>query len=345
MLAFINAIVLLSASAQQTSTDTTWKLKAQQKGQVSVPTYPKTLTVAQDGSGDYKTIQEAVNAVRDLSQVQVTINIKPGVYHEKIVIPSWKKKISLIGESNANTIITNNDYSGKDYPGGKDAFGRAKYSTYTSYTVLVQGDDFIAENLTIENASGRVGQAVALHVESDRVVIKNCRLLGNQDTLYAATETSRQYYKDCYIEGTTDFIFGEATAVFQNCTIKNLTNSYITAASTTPQQKFGYVFINCKIIADTAAKKCFLARPWRPYAKTVFINTEMGIHIVPEGWNNWGNSENEKTVDYAEYNSKGAGGNPVGRAKWSKQLTSKHVKDYTLANIFKGLNNWDPSIK
>lgn len=338
---FLMAFSIVSVHAQQTSTDTAWKQKYQQKG-APTPTYPKNLTVAQDGSGDYKTIQEAVNAVRDLSQEQVTIHIKAGVYHEKLVIPSWKTKVYLLGEGAGNTVITNNDYSGKDNPGGKDAFGRAKFSTYTSYTVLVQGDDFTAENLTIENTSGRVGQAVALHVEADRCTFRNVRLLGNQDTLYAATEGSRQYYKDCYIEGTTDFIFGEATAVFENCTIKNLMNSYITAASTTPRQEYGYVFLNCKLIADTAAKKCFLGRPWRPNAKTVYINTDMGAHIVPEGWNNWNNPENEKTVFYAEYNSRGAGANSSGRVKWSKQLTKQEASKYTLENIFEGRNPWVP---
>ncbi len=280
-----------------------------------------------------------------MSQEQVTIYVKKGIYHEKLIIPSWKTRISLIGESNTNTIITNSDYSGKDNPGGKDAFGRSKYSTYTSYTVLVQGDDFIAENLTIENMAGRVGQAVALHVEGDRCIFKNCRLLGNQDTLYAATENSRQYYKDCYIEGTTDFIFGEATVVFQNCTIKNLTNSYITAAATTPNQKYGYVFMDCKLIADPTATKCYLGRPWRPNAKTVFINSEIGSHIVAEGWDNWNRPENEKTVLYAEYNSKGSGANAQGRVKWSKQLTNKEAKEYTLENIFLGKTPWAPSTK
>jgi pectinesterase len=329
----------LFTQAQQTSTDTSWKIKARQQGQKNIPSYPKVLTVAQDGSGDYKTIQEAVNAVRDLSQEQVTIHIQPGTYHEKLVIPSWKKKVSLVGQSNTNTIITNSDYSGKDYPGGKDAFGRSKYSTYTSYTVLVQGNDVVLENLTIENASGRVGQAVALHVEGDKAVIKNCRLLGNQDTLYTATETSHQYYKDCYIEGTTDFIFGEASCVFQNCIIKNLTNSYITAAATTPNQQYGYVFFNCRLIADTAATKCFLGRPWRPYAKTVFINSDMGSHILPDGWNNWGNADNEKTVFYAEYKSSGAGANPAKRVKWSKQLTEEEAKQYTITKV---LADWEP---
>ncbi|GGH69384.1 pectinesterase [Filimonas zeae] len=299
--------------------------------------YPSQFTVAKDGSGNFTTIQEAVNAVRDLSQQQVTIHIKKGVYREKLVIPSWKTKISLVGEDKDSTIITWNDYSGKPY-NGKDATGKDKFSTYTSYTVLVQGNDFTASGITIENTSGRVGQAVALHVEGDRCIITNCRLLGNQDTLYTATENSRQLYRDCYIEGTTDFIFGEATAVFQRCTIKNLTNSYITAASTTPRQQYGYVFFDCNLIADTAARKVFLGRPWRPNAKTVFIRTQMGSHILPVGWDNWRNPENEKTVLYAEYGSTGPGaGNK--RANWSKQLTAKQVKQYTLENIF---GNWKP---
>ncbi|AKD03749.1 pectinesterase family protein [Pontibacter korlensis] len=318
--------ILLIASLQ---------LVAQQK------TYPSSFTVAQDGSGDFTTIQEAVNAVRDLSQQQVTIHIKNGVYKEKLVIPTWKTKISLVGESKEGTIITNSDYSGKAYP-GKDFTGNDKYSTYTSYTVLVQGNDFVAENLTIENAAGPVGQAVALHVEGDRAVIRNCRLIGNQDTLYAATEGSRQLYQDCYIEGTTDFIFGEATAVFQNCTIKSLKNSYITAAATSPSQKYGFVFINCKLIADAAAEKVYLGRPWRPYSKTVFINTEMGNHIRAEGWDNWRNPENEKTVLYAEYNSKGAGANAKSRVGWSRQLSAKEVKQYTLENIF---TDWKPLLQ
>ncbi|MGV3509852.1 MAG: pectinesterase family protein, partial [Sphingobacteriaceae bacterium] len=205
---------------------------------------PSSLTVAQDGSGDYKTIQEAINAIRDLSQKEAKIFIKNGTYKEKLIIPSWKTHISLIGESKENTIITGDDYSGKTFPGGKDAHGKDKHSTFSSYTVLVQGNDFKAQNLTIRNTAGRVGQAVALHVEGDRAIILNCNILGNQDTLYTASGSSRQYYKDCFIEGTTDFIFGEATVVFKNCIIKSLSNSYITAAATTPQQKFGYVFFD-----------------------------------------------------------------------------------------------------
>ncbi len=307
--------------------------------------YPKELTVAQDGSGNYKTIQEAVNSVRDFGQ-RVTIHIKAGTYHEKLVIPAYKTQISLIGDTKENTIITNDDYSGKAVPGGKDMYGKDKMTTFTSYTVLVQGDDFIAKNLTIQNTAGRVGQAVALHVEGDRCVIENCRILGNQDTLYVSNEASRQYYKDCYIEGTTDFIFGEATCVFQSCTIRNLMNSFTTAASTTQRQKYGYVLFDCKIIADTSIKKAFLGRPWRSYAKTVYIRCNLGPQILPEGWNPWKGDnmflDKDKTAYYAEYQSTGPGANPKARVPWSHQLTDAEAKQYTLANIFAGRDSWAP---
>ncbi|NCD70990.1 pectinesterase family protein [Mucilaginibacter agri] len=320
------------------------QLKAQNK-----VTYPTELTVAQDGSGNYQTIQEAVNSVRDLSQKQVVIHIRKGTYHEKLVIPSWKTRISLVGEDAQNTIIANADFSGKLYPGVKDAFGKDKFSTYTSYTVLVQGNDFTAENLTIQNTSGRVGQAVALHIEGDRCIIKNCRLLGNQDTLYAATERSRQFYQGCYIEGTTDFIFGEATAVFDKCIVKSLSNSYVSAAATSPRQLFGFVFLRCKFIADTSAKRVYLGRPWRPYAKTVVIHCELGNHILAAGWDPWkGDSmfpDKELTTYYAEYGNTGAGANTTGRVAWAKQLSSKEAKGYTINNILAGADNWNPADK
>jgi pectinesterase len=308
--------------------------------------YPSVLTVAQDGSGNYKTIQEAVNSVRDLGKQEVKIFIKKGTYHEKLIVPAWKTNISLIGEDAGNTVITNADYSGKSYPNGKDVYGLEKFSTYTSYTVLVQGNGFTAQNLTIENTAGRVGQAVALHVDADRVIVKNCRILGNQDTLYAATTGSRQLYSGCDIEGTTDFIFGEATVVFQNCTVKSLTNSYITAAATSENQQFGFVFLDCKLIADQAADKVFLGRPWRPYAKTVFIRTDMGAHIIPGGWNAWPGDamfpNKEKTAYYAEYKSSGPGAAAQKRVAWSKQLTDKELKLYSTDNIFHTGTPWKP---
>ena len=304
--------------------------------------YPKSFTVAKDGSGNFKTVQEAIYATRDLSQQQVTILIKNGIYNEKIIIPSWKTNISLVGENKDSTIITYNDYAGKRLAVRDEFLKTDSIRTYTSYTVLIEGNDCRIENITIKNTAGRIGQAVALHVEGDRFVAVNCTLLANQDTLYTATENSRQYYKDCFIEGTTDFIFGEATVVFQNCIIKSLTNSFITAASTRPTQKFGFVFFDCKLIADTAAKKVYLGRPWRPYSKTVFIHTEMGSHILKEGWENWRNPENEKTVLYTEYKSYGEGATIEGRVKWSRQLTKKELKQYTLANILAGVDGWKP---
>ncbi len=302
--------------------------------------YPATFTVAKDGSGNFKTIQEAVFSVRDLSQQKVTIYIKNGVYHEKLVIPSWKTNIALVGENKDSTIITWNDHAGKRLAVKDEFLKTDTLRTYTSYTVLVQGNDCSISNVTIANTAGRVGQAVALHVEGDKFMAINCNLLGNQDTLYAATTNSRQYYKDCYIEGTTDFIFGEATLVMQNCIIKSLSDSYITAASTRPGQPYGFVFINCKLVAGADAKKVYLGRPWRPYAKTVFIHTEMGPHILKEGWENWRNAENEKTVFFAEYKSYGQGGNGSARVTWSRQLSAKESKAYTTDNIFKGVAPW-----
>lgn len=298
--------------------------------------------VAQDGSGDFKTIQEAVNAVRDHMQTRFTIVVKAGIYKEKLVIPAWKKYIAIIGENRETTTITYDDYAGKPFP-TKDFTGNAKYNTYTSYTVLVQGSDCVLENLTIENTAGRVGQAIAISVEADRFAAKNCAFLGNQDTLYTAKD-GKNYFEQCLIVGTTDFIFGEATAVFNKCIIKSLSNSFITAASTTKEQQFGYVFLDCELVAAPEATKVYLGRPWRPYAKTVFIRCTLGQHIVPEGWNAWPDDpmfENkEKTAFYAEYNNVGLGASTIGRVPWSKQLTAKQAKMYTIKNIFKG---WVPT--
>jgi pectinesterase len=306
------------------------------------------LIVAKDGSGNFKTIQEAVNAIRDLSQQWVTVHIKNGIYHEKVVVPSWKTNISFVGENEDSTIITNDDFSGKTCPAGFDAYGKNKFSTFTSYTFLIQGNDCSIENLTIQNTAGRVGQGVALHVEADRVVIYKCKLLGNQDTLYAGKENSRQYYKECFIEGTTDFIFGEAIAVFDKCTIKSLTNSYITAAATRQNQQFGFVLLNCNLITDTATK-VFLGRPWRPYAKTVYINCNLGAHIVAEGWNAWKGDamfpDKEKTTFYAEYKNSGEGASTKDRVSWSKQLSDKEVEKYTVKIILSGIDNWRPQVK
>lgn len=300
--------------------------------------YPKEITVSKDGTGNYKSIQEAIDAIRAYSPEHNILHIKNGVYHEKIVVPAWVTNLSIVGESRDSTIISFDDYSGKFFS-SDTVNNKKKMSTFNSYTMYVHGNDITIENLTIKNAAGRVGQAVALHVDGDRFVIKNCNLLGNQDTLLTANDSSRQYYLNCYIEGTTDFIFGNATAVFQDCTIKSLKDSYITAASTTEHQQYGYVFFNCKLIAADECKKEYLGRPWRAYAKVVFIGCEMGSHILPEGWHNWSKKENEATAYYAEYNNTGDGAATDKRVSWSHVLTKREAKKYTLKNIFK---DWKP---
>lgn len=289
----------------------------------------KKVTVAQDGSGDFQTIQAAVNAMPDHSLYRLTIHVKRGIYREKLVIHSWKTKITLVGEDKEKTVITWDDYSGK-----------GTHSTFTSYTVLVQGNDFQAENITFENSAGTgVGQAVALHVEADRCIFTNCRLIANQDTLYTGVDNSRQYYVNCYIEGTTDFIFGPATVVFENCHIHGKKNSYITAASTPENQRFGYVFKDCIVTTSPETTRLYLGRPWRPFAKTVFLNTELSESILPEGWHNWNKPDAEKTSFYAEYRSKGKGSNTAQRVQWSHQLTEEQAQAYTLENIF---GDWKP---
>jgi pectinesterase len=285
--------------------------------------YKYIFTVAKDGTGDYRFIQDAIEAMRVYPLQPITLYIKNGVYNEKIELPANNTDVTFIGESIENTIITFNDHS-----------GRGKLTTFTSYTAKISGNRFVAENITFANTAGLVGQALALYVDADKAVFKNCRFLGNQDTIFAAGEGARQYFVDCYIEGTTDFIFGPSTAVFQACTIKGKTNSYITAANTTPGKKFGFVFLDCRIIADSSVTKLYLGRPWRAYAKTAFIRCSLPEAIAPEGWNNWGNPENEKTAFYAEYNNSGKGAIPKSRVPWAKQLTEKEAKAYTPETIF-----------
>lgn len=301
----------------------------------------RTITVDKTGGGDFTEIQKAINSTRDLGPGFVEIHIKNGVYNEKLEIPTWKHKLRLIGEDRDKTVLTNNDFSGK-----KDSITGEVLSTFTSYTLLVSGDEVELENLTVKNSSCGEGQAVALHVQGDKFISKNVDILGCQDTIYAATGNSRQYYKNCYIEGTTDFIFGQATALFEGCTIKSLRNSYITAAATTQNQDFGFVFLDCKLIADDDVNEVYLGRPWRPYAQTVFINSEFGAHILPEGWNPWPGDEmfpeKQETTFYAEYNNFGPGAKTSERLEWTKQLRKKEAKKYTAANIFKRDDSWNP---
>ena len=289
--------------------------------------------VAKDGSGDFLSVQEAINAVPDFRKnVRTTILVKRGVYKEKIVIPASKINLSLIGED--GSVLSYDDYADK-----LNCFGE-KTGTSGSASCYIYAPDFYAENLTFENTSGPVGQAVACFVSADRAYFKHCRFLGWQDTLYTYGKGCRQYYEDCYIEGTVDFIFGWSTAVFNRCHIHSKTKGYVTAPSTDQGQKYGYVFYDCRLTADEGVTGVYLSRPWRPYAQAVFVRCDLGGHIMPAGWNNWGNVENEKTAFYAEYQSRGAGANPKARASFSHQL--HNLEGYTMEEVLAGTDGWNP---
>ena len=257
------------------------------------------------------------------------------------MIPAWKRKIALIGMPGDEVVLVNSDYSGK-----LDSLTHKKHNTFTSYTLKVEGQDFYAENLTIQNTWCEKGQAVALHVAADRAVFKNCKILGCQDTVYTAGEGNRMLFDSCYIEGTTDFIFGQATAFFDACEIHSLSNSYVTAASTPKFQEYGYVLNQCTLTAAQGVDQVYLGRPWRPYAKTVFIESKLGDHIVPEGWNVWDGDamfpHKERTVFYAEFQSTGAGANPDARVWWSHQLYEEEALQYTKEKVLGGKDHWDP---
>lgn len=293
--------------------------------------------VSGDGSGDFETVQEAINAVPDLRKNETRIFIKNGKYKEKLILPASKTNVTFIGEDVSKTIITYDDYASRT-----NRFGE-EIGTSGSSGFFVFGEGFTARNITFENSSGPVGQAVAVRIDGDKVIFENCRFLGFQDTLYPHGKNSRQYYKNCYIEGTTDFIFGWSTAVFENCEIFSKNGgSYITAASTEQNADYGFVFINCKLTGDAPDNSVYLGRPWRPYAQTVFVNCEMGKHIKPEGWHNWNKPEAENTAFYAEYNSSGPGAAKDARVKWSHQLTKDDLDKFTLEKIFK---DWNPNQK
>ena len=290
-----------------------------------------TLVVSRDGTGDFRTLQEAVESARAFMDYTVTIYVKNGVYKEKVIVPSWVENIDIIGEDRDKTIITYDDHANIN-----------KMGTFRTYTVKVEGSDITFKNLTIENNAAQLGQAVALHTEGDRLKFINCRILGNQDTIYTGAKFTRLYFKDCYIDGTTDFIFGPSTALFEDCIIHSKRNSYVTAASTPKEAKYGYVFKHCKLTAEPGVDKVYLGRPWRPYAYTLFIECELGKHIVPAGWHNWGKQSNEETARYMEYKNTGEGANASERVAWSKQLTKKEAEAVTVDAIFRTQSDWNP---
>ncbi len=295
----------------------------------------KKIIVAKDGSGNYKTVQQALDAITLNNKKPITIFIKNGIYKEKLHLDSTKNFITLIGEDKFNTILTYDDHTGKVSPKGDTI------NTRTSASFVVKANNFAAENITFQNDAGfSAGQAVGLESDGDKASFYNCRIVGNQDILFTNNDNSRQYYKDCYIEGTTDFIFGSSTVWFERCHIHSKKNSHVTAASTPQQHQFGYVFSDCILTGDTTLHSVSLGRPWRQYANVAYIHCYIGPHIKPEGWSNWNNTDNYKTTRYSEYKNYGPGANISSRVSWSHQLTDEEVKKYTLKNVS---GDWDPN--
>lgn len=288
------------------------------------------IVVDRSGRGHFRNIQDAIESIRAFDpNGTVTVFIREGFYKEKILLPTHVCNVKFIGESRDKTIINYDDHANVD-----------KMGTFRTYTLKVQGNDITFENLTIENSAEQLGQAVALHVEGDRIVFRNCRFLGNQDTIYTGRENCRQYFENCYIEGTTDFIFGPSTAWFENCEIHCKKRSYITAASTPQNIEFGYIFNNCKITMAEGVDEVYLGRPWRPHAMTLFMNCALPEGINPLGWDNWRNEENEKTARYMEFNNTGEGSDTGKRVKWAKILTKKEAEKFRLENVMKICEDW-----
>ncbi len=289
--------------------------------------------VAADGSGDFTEVQAAIDAVPHLRKNRTNILIKEGTYKEKLIVPSTKTNITFIGDGADKTILTFDDFASR-----KNQFGE-EIGTSGSSSVYIYGDGFEAYDITFENSAGEVGQAVAMRVDGDKVKFVNCRFLGNQDTLYPHGKNSRQYYENCYIEGTVDFIFGWSTVWFEGCEIYCKRNGYITAASTEETSAHGFVFNNCKIEGSADKGSVFLGRPWRPYAQTIFMNCELSEIIHPEGWDPWRSEEKKKTAFYAEFNNSGKGAKTKSRATWTHQLTKEEADKITIENV---LGGWIP---
>jgi pectinesterase len=298
---------------------------------------PTNLVVAADGSGQFKAVQEAIMSAPVGSRTNpVVIHIKPGTYKELIYLQREKRFFELAGEDPVKTILTYDLYANLTNFNGKPI------GTFRTPSTTIDADDFMAENLTFENSAGPVGQALAIRVDGDRAVFRNCRFLGWQDTMLL--NRGRQYFENCTIAGHVDFIFGAATAWFEKCHIHCLADGYITAASTPADQPFGFVFSNCKIAGDEPETRTYLGRPWRIYASTIFLNTEMPGTVRPEGWNDWRKPEAHQTARYAEFHSTGPGANPPARAPWARQLTEVEAKAITPEKVLRGADGWNPKL-
>lgn len=286
------------------------------------------IVVAADGTGDVRTVQQAVDRVPDNNSSRIVIRVRPGTYREQVRIPTSKPLIAIEGVDAAKTVLT------------YDLSAKAAGSTSASYSVYIGGSDFRAENITFENSFGQGSQAVAAMVEADRAVFRKCRFIGWQDTLYA--KSGRQYYKNCYIEGHVDYIFGQAAAVFDSCEIHSKADGYVAAPMRfTADEPSGLIFYKSKLTSADTKQGIYLGRPWRDYGRVVYIDTRMDAQVRPEGWHHW-EPQREKTAFLGEYRSKGPGANNTARVAWAKHLTSTDARPFEPQSFLKGNDGWDP---
>ena len=304
---------------------------------------PDTLVVARDGTGQFRNVADAIEVCRAFMEYHKVIYVKKGTYKEKLVVPQWLTNIEICGEDRDKTIITWDDHANikADISPLTAHLSPQKIGTFRTFTLKIEGSKITLKNITIENNSARLGQAVALHTEGDQLTFVNCRFLGHQDTIYTGNAKTRLFFDKCYIEGTTDFIFGPSTAWFENCDIFCKANSYITAASTPQDVPYGYIFNNCRITAADNVDKVFLGRPWRDYGYTLFMNCELPRQIRPEGWHKWREGA-DKTCRYMEYNNHGEGAATDKRVSWSRQLTKKEAQKITREAVFTINDVWNP---
>jgi pectinesterase len=285
------------------------------------------ITVSADGSGDFNSIQDAVDSVVEHDSDGFVVLIKPGFYNQRVLIPKSRPLVILRGLDPFKTTISFNLNHEMLKPDGSD-----KYRSDCA-TLIAECPDLILENLTIENTFGPHPQALAAKLVTERAIAVNCRFLGGQDTLMA--NSGRQFYLNCYIEGGTDFIYGYSQAVFDNCVIHSKESSHITAhAATEPNLPTGFVFYNCRVTTADGTMTD-LGRPWRPYAKVVYYDCWLDKGIKPAGWDNWRDPNREKTAFFAEFNSSGPGANPASRVKWSRQLTDADAQKFLPENFLK----------
>jgi pectinesterase len=304
------------------------------------------MVVAADGSGDFTKLQAAVNAAPNWPSSPTVIFIKKGEYREKVLIPASKSRLVLIGEDVDSTVIVYDDDAKKIVDG-------EELGTFRSQSVQIDASYFGAMNLTFENdarpnGEDGKGQNVAVACYGDRAVFLHCRFIAWQDTYYSGSD-DRQYFKDCFIEGAVDYIFGHTTTIFDSCQIHTVrSGGYITAASTKEDYQFGYVFFNSRITAPPGITGVYLGRPWKTWARTVFFECIEYENVSPMGWHVWDGKE--ETCYYAEYQCTGPGSDTANRVDWSHQLTEEQAAAYTRENIFSAgsstvfSSNWDPAV-